>query len=628
MTSMKLIALLTILFCLHVPCASAEPDAMVPIASHDGQPAQIVISTTDPLMQRTAEWCINYLGVRRYAVSSQVAHALPAGTNALWIFETEDHHPAADALGLSTDFLKTARADAYILAVITVKERPIVLIVGRNTLGVRSGLARLIALGSEKEQQFLVPGQTLEMTPFIPIRRLHVCVTGRIAQDGERRWADTLWTNWSDDRIRTLAEELWLMGFNSIEVPEIRGYRGIYTDDQLKNEITPKLRVFMQALKDNGLQVSQFIWGQSLFEEGRNYCWNDPTEREGMLKEYDRLAKTYGDRVDHVVVHVGDPGGCNRNGCDAYKTTQAIATALLEAYRKVNPNVTVTLSTWANKGFFNGAKDEPFLDTKYSPQEIAIALHRWYEPDQARRVRDAGREVDIWGWYLSDYELALDWTLFMRRLDKYYTALPDQASEDIRALSTEINFLGWPQMINAYVTAQKMWSPKRSIEEIEREYCTGLWGDQHADAMLTVYRAVEKHVHPGRFYAFIPQTDCPPVVFGTADYNRELTEAMQGCRNVAYEESFQPRMTTATPNSTIKKDLLRRLHLLSALSNTHQRIADEREKGTPPEVLAQIADQAAKLSGSFRDDPDRQAMIQDLVRFAAPPAPSAEEGKK
>ena len=135
-----------------------------------------------------------------------------------------------------------------------------------------------------------------------------------------------------------------------------------FSDDQVRTEITPKLLVFMKAAHDNGMQVSQFIWGQSLFKEGDNLCWNSSEERPTMEKEYSRLARAYGDLVDHIVVHVGDPGGCSRNGCDPYKTTQEIAAFLSREYRKINPRVTATLSSWANFGFWEGGSGVKFLD--------------------------------------------------------------------------------------------------------------------------------------------------------------------------------------------------------------------------------------------------------------------------
>ena len=328
-------AVLLILGAANMSCAER-----IAVADRGMPGARVVCSSHDPLMTRTADWCRDFLARRGYAVDRT------ASTNdsfaPVWSLETMEDCPAARSLGVDVSRLGSARADACILTVTRVGASARVSIVGRNPRGVRSGVARLVALMSERNGSLLVPETSEFRTPFFPIRRLMVAPTGRIV-NGEygttynslpaewARWSDTLWTNWSDERLRIYAEQLWLLGFNSIEVCEIRGYRGVFTDEQLKNEITPKIRVFAKACRDNGMQVSLFIWGQSIFKEGDNLCWNAPEERKRMQSEYRRLARTYGDLTDHVVVHVGDPGGCTRNGCDAYKVTQELAAFILAA---------------------------------------------------------------------------------------------------------------------------------------------------------------------------------------------------------------------------------------------------------------------------------------------------------
>ena len=484
-----------------------------------------------------------------------------------------------------------------------------------SSIAVALCLSGAAADGAERQQ------------PFFSIRRLMVCPTGRIAQGNEwckrmgmpewtTKWSDTLWENWSDERIRKYARQIGEYGFNSVELCEIRGYRGIWTDDDLKSKITPKLRTFMKAARDNGLQVSQFIWGQSLFEEGRNFCWNSPDERLKMEAEYRRLARTYGDLVDHIVIHVGDPGGCDRNGCDAYKTTQEIAAFLLNEYRKMNPKITCTLSTWANFGFWNGREGVEFLDESYCPKEIGIALHRWYDADKAKLVRAAGRECDIWGWYLSDFEMELDSALLMRRLDAYFTSLPAQASKEIRAISTEICFHGWPHIINAYVSAQKMIDPKRPLQEIEREFCAGTFGEANAEAMLKVYQAAEEYVHPERYYGFIPASDCLPVVFGTPDYNKRLRDALAAGHTVKFDPKRPPRFTASTDPADLHRFLMDNLRLISIFSEAQERIGTGKANGATTEELAAIISRAEAEAAPLAHYPDFGPLVNQVRKSA------------
>jgi len=600
-------------------CALSASEALT-IAGKTAPAARIVVATasTDSMMQKTGAWCQDFLTKRGYivdpALQSQLSMRSPD-----WVLETKDACPIATSLGVDCSFLNTARSDAYILKALSSSGKPIVLIVGTSWKGVRSGVARLIALSKIEPSALTVPLTDESRTPFIVTRRLHVCVTGRIAQSTP--YADTLWTNWSDERIRQYAEQLWLLGFNSVEIPEIRGYRfdgaGGFSDEELRTKITPKLRVFMQAVRDNGMEVSQFIWGQSLFKEGENYCWNSPTERATMETEYRRLAQTYGDLVDHIVVHVGDPGGCTRNGCDPYITTQQIATFLLQEYRTVNPNATATLSTWANAGFWNGAAGVQFLDTTYSPQEIGIALHRWYDADHAARVVNANRKCDIWCWYMGDYEMELDMGLFMQRLDKYFSALPDQASTDIRAISTELCFQGWPSIMNAYVGAQKMWSPQRSLADIEREFCSATFGEANADAMFALYKVCEQYVHPDRYYGFIPASDCLPEVIGTPAYNKALREAIAAGKAIVIPANSAYRFTSATDPAVMKSYLLRDAELIWIFSEAIETIATAKKAGATQAEIQRVIDEAMGKAATYTADLDYPSLVAKLQAAAA-----------
>ncbi|MHB1001703.1 MAG: hypothetical protein ACYC27_20890 [Armatimonadota bacterium] len=592
----------------------------VNIADRNGALTRIVVSSDDQMMQRTGKWCRDFLKKRGFSADLISSGSMGAVNAPVWVLETVDSCPAAQKMGIDTSKLHKAKADAYILHILVREGVPVVSIIGRNPQGVRSGVARLVAIMKVDGESLTAPVTSEMHDPFFPIRRLMVAPTGRIAQYPEynglpvsfKAWADTRWENWSDERIRQYAEQLWLYGFNSLEFAEIRGYRMMFSDDQVKNEITPKIRVFMKAARDNGMQVSQFIWGQSLFKEGDNLCWNLPEERKKMESEYHRLAQTYGDLVDHIVVHVGDPGGCSRNGCDAYKTTQEIATFLHKEYKKVNPKVTATLSSWANFGFWEGNAGAEFLDNSFSPKEVGIALHRWYDPEKAAKVVESGRKLDIWGWYLSDFEMELDMDLFMQRLDKYYRSLPDNASKEVRALSTEICFHGWPSIINAYVTAQKMWDPNRSLDDIEREFCAATFGDANADAMVAIYKACEAYVHPDHYYGFIPPTDCLPAVFGTPKYNNQLRKALEYSRRMDLDSSQLTRFTASTDPEKLSAYLTNHLNLIAVFSEAQENINLAKTSGATDDELHKIVDDAVVKADPYKNDLDYNVLLRSV----------------
>lgn len=598
-------------------CSILPAESGVRVAAKS-EPVRVVAAPGDEDLKAAAEWIAEFLRRRGFEAAIDQDASIDTEGGPVWILETLERDPVAQARGLSTAELATGdpERDSYMLDIASEEGRPIVHVVGRNSAGVRSGLVRLLSDVTEfQDAWYAYPGR-LTVEPFFPIRRIHMGQTGRIAQGGP--WADTLWTNWEDARIRDYVEQLRLCGFNSLESLECRGYRGGedgFTDEELATQVTPKIRVAMEAARDLGMQVTQFIWGQSIFQEGQNYCWNDPEERRVMEEEYTRLAETYGDLVDHIVVHVGDPGGCTRNGCDPYRTTQEITVFLLDAYRTKNPAATATLSSWANFGFWRGYPRHEFLDESFSPREVGIALHRWYDADKARIVREANRPVDIWGWYISDFEMTLDMTLATRTIDRYFNALPRAASQEIRTLSMDQCFAGWPNAINFYLAGQKMWDPYRDLDAIRRAFCAATFGEENADAVLAVYDACESFVHPDRYYAFRPETDGGPDLFGTRELNERLEKAQRLAETVRIDPAFQPRITTPTPPDDYFAYLKRNLALVHLVSSEAEKLQARKAQGSlkPEEVEALRAD-VAERARPWAGDPDYGELMK---RFEA-----------
>lgn len=245
-----------------------------PVAVRDGKMVTVLSTREHKDLAAAATWLSGHLrrlGFR--AEDSAPAEQAPGGKGPLWVLETLDACPLAKARKLELAQLAAAdpRRDGYVLDVGSWNGRPTVHVVGRNSLGVFSGIARALSEVTETGVTWYIYPVHEAASPFVETRRIHFGQTGRIARGTP--FADTLWTNWDDARIRDGVEQLRLCGFNSIEVAEIRGYGGRkegFTDQELATQATPKVRVAIQAAHDQGMSVSQFIWGQSLFAEGQN----------------------------------------------------------------------------------------------------------------------------------------------------------------------------------------------------------------------------------------------------------------------------------------------------------------------------------------------------------------------
>jgi hypothetical protein len=624
----------------------AGPAALMPVARMDGH-VVVAWSQADPLVARTGEWCRDWLNARGFRAAAKGPGQNDPAAAARWLLEVLPDCSLARSCGIDVSKLAATRADSFLLAAFRTNGQSVVSIVGRNPGGLRSGVAALIARLTDIGDQLVLPATTEVVTPFFPIRELVVANRGSVLQGTP--YSDTFWRRWSDDRIRAYVEELWLFGFNSLQVGEARSFRITPETERAAEDIARKIRVLADAAHANGMQVSQLVWGQAPFN--RKICWNSPATRAVMENEFRWMARTYGPMVDHVIMHMRDPGGCHCGTCDDYRTPQEIAAFVLQEYRKINPKITVTLSTWFIRTFWSyapgvkflddthvqywtgdpetrftepsavrllpGAPQTRFLDETCCPRAIGIALHKWYNADKARAVADSGRALDIWGWYLSDQETTTDMSLCMRRLDGYFRSLPFCAAEGVRRISTELCFHGWPQIINAYVSARKMWSPRRDLREIEREFCAGLFGETNADAMVQLYEACELVANPKRGDTCLPTL---AAVLGHPKYDAQFRAALAAGRNIALDPARPPKFTTATPPQALLDYLLRHLALITTFSALQASVNAARDAGAPPAELERLAGRAEQEGRPFADELLYPALLKHLKdSLHAPP---------
>jgi hypothetical protein len=324
-----------------------------------------------------------------------------------------------------------------------------------------------------------------------------------------------------------------------MQIMELLRYRG----GAQREKVAPVLHTLADAAHAQGMTVSQYIWGSA---DGLR--WDNPEQRPQREKRYVGLAETYGKHVDHIITHWKDAG--YEGG---YATPQEATAFLLEQYRKHNPEVRATQDAWWNKEFWTtweGTKSKEFLDEAYTPREVGIALERWYEPDQARLVYGASRPVGIWGWYLGDFEMNYSSHLFSKTIDEYYSALPDEAGELVDWISFERCFHGLPAQINLYIGGQKMFDPRRNLDEIMLDYCSAVYGPQNAATMTEVYKVVEQGQKEYR-YGMV-QHDRYPQVHGTPEFTEDALQALGKLEQVRLPKGWQPNFpTVSTPQEDI-----------------------------------------------------------------------------
>lgn len=481
-------------------------------------------------------------------------------------------------------------------------------LIGKSPAGVRLAAGRMICRLVNNGKTLWLRQETQPGEPFIDSRLIMLCPSARRQTPPGSPFEDADFETWTTDRLKAYPELFWQFGYNGMQLAEIRGY-GSTTGNEIDQEELPRVRRTIQTLANSAnrlhMYVSLFQWGDCLFTEDYPYSWYNPNERATMQKYMDESAKAYANVVDHIHVHIGDPGGCTRDGCDLYRTPQEVASAWLAAYQAVSSDVEGTLSTWANAEFWKHSpepisldnykpifpwligknpeenfghkipgEEASFLDTTYMSQKIAIALNREFNQEQADALTAAGRQVDVWSWYLGDIETINNLWLTMESIDRLLSRLPEKAHEQIRIHTMELCFHGWPNVINSYVGAQKLIDPKRDLGEIEREFCTATFGPQNAETMVKLYQACENYGGDLSKVYVIPR----PADFGTKDYNDRLRKLVDDAQKVKLPEGFKPNFEFPVPAVKYVEMLTARVRLMLAVSEAELAVRQVREK--------------------------------------------------
>lgn len=579
--------------------ARAEP---LVITGKAAKPVQVV-SADEPALRKVAVDLRDYLADRYDAVAEQVMPSLPPErVGAVIVVATEETMGQLDGVDVAVSFKPDGHSDAYVLEARGTEKGPCIALIGKTASGARAAVSRLICTLINDGQTLWVEARREQHSPFIDTRLVCVAPTARRQMPADSPLADANFELWDLDRLRAYPELFGQFGFSGIQITEIRGY-GHISGDYLKRA-QQAVRMLAVGANDRDLFVSLDQWGDCPYVEGQALCWEDPKEHQELVAFFTDLAERYGEWVDHIYIHVGDPGGAVHGGCTLFVTPQKLTAGVLEIFRRFNPNCLGTMSTWANSSFWMHSPTpvslknyEPifapppahrqfgqpipagaeFLDATWLPKDVGIALHRYYNEDQADMLVAAGRPVDVWGWYIGDMEMNTTLTLNMSTVDNYYRDLPDKAGDQIRIQTIDLCFHGWPQIINTYIGAQKMWNPRRPLGQIEREFCVAAFGPANADAMHALYKVCENSWDYDIWQ--LPEVDLPhPDKLGTAAFNARLRETLAQAETVRFPAGWQPNFAFPVPVQRYLDMLTARCRLTLAYSEAKQKVQEVRQR--------------------------------------------------
>jgi len=596
------IILISLILCVMTGCNTGIIHADTFAVLADAETSVSVICPDCAKITPIGDYLLNYLKERTDKVNVKLLHALPERPlGSQFILVDEKTLPGLKQ-NIALNFASDAHPDSFILNVQDNDKYTNVYLFGKTPAGVRQAVSRFMQKLRNDGKTLSIKAGREEKSPFINTRLVMIAPTARRQIKLGSRFEDANHEIWDTKRLRSYPQLFLQFGFSGIQIFEGRGYGSISGEYLVKAQNA--IKTLALGAKDYDMFVSLDQWGDCPFVEGKALCWELPEERKILEEFFTDLANRYSPLVDHVYIHVGDPGGATHGGCTLFKTPQLLATGILNIFSRQNPNVQACISTWANPVFWKhspvqvdlsnypawcrGHADKmpfgqpipdgaQFLDDTWMPKKMGIALMRYFNQAQADILEASGRPVDVWGWYIGDMEMHNNITLNMTNIDKYYRDLPARASEQIRVQTIELCFHSWPQIINTYVGAQKMWNPKRPLVEIEQEFCTAAFGPQNTKAMHALYKACE---NPWDYDVWgSPLQHIPrPADLSTAEGNARMKALLIQAETIKFPKEWQPNFAFPVPVQKYVEMLKARLGLTLHYSEAKYKIDQLRHK--------------------------------------------------
>jgi len=352
------------------------------------------------------------------------------------------------------------------------------------------------------------------------------------AEHLQNKWNPNLYypeapNQWTEDEWIRFFTMLKAFGYNIFEfwLPPTLFSPEMIKGDPIAIRFIEKMSLIIDTAHNKGLKVKMLCGVNTIGANWYHACPNDLNDRKLILMLWQFWCRTFSD-VDFIGIFPGDPGGCNRNGC-SYKTFIELALEIAEQAGNTNPAAGLEVNTWGTPfccwdddmhlvpgwdGSFamisdkkyntpeeplyiwNGNQDrakkamEYFINRLPSfPKETIVAINLGFSPDgdathggdarQYAREVAAIRPIVSWDYSVSEGELVNypHWRLprMSSRRREEFACAPYQGGM-VYTMTPKLNIL------SLYAGAQFLLNPNANPDDISRQFCSCIFGDEHA----------------------------------------------------------------------------------------------------------------------------------------------------
>jgi len=146
---------------------------------------------------------------------------------------------------------------------------------------------------------------------------------------------------WSDSDWKAFFIQIKEFGYNNFQfwIPPT-----LYEPSKARDNAADAFCRLMKFAHETGLGFNPLITVNTIGAQWYLACPNDKTDREKIIEFWDFYSKKLAG-ADIFTIFPGDPGGCNRNGCN-HATYIELSIELAELIKKNSPDTVVEIGTW------------------------------------------------------------------------------------------------------------------------------------------------------------------------------------------------------------------------------------------------------------------------------------------
>ncbi len=337
---------------------------------------------------------------------------------------------------------------------------------------------------------------------------------------------------WKESDWTSFVKEIKAFGFNNLMfwIPP-----SLCKVCKERDTAAEMINMVIRVCHSQGISVNPMIAVNTIGAEWYFACPNDPVDRAKIMEFWEFYADKL-EAPDIFTIFPGDPGGCNRNGCD-HNTYIELAAEITAMLKNKHPNMDVEIGTWGTPftGWGDDMRKTPDWDGTFAmlvapdvnnpevpchiwngpPERVAVAMNDLLkrlnkfpsdtifsfnsgfnpdcEPDGeydarpwAKKVASTHR-INSWDYSASEGELICYPHFRVEKFQRkrqmevenapYYGAI-------CYTMSPKLN------MLMLYTSAQLMIDPYRNAKEIAAEFTKLVFGDEKIGLLMEAFEIV------------------------------------------------------------------------------------------------------------------------------------------